>query len=70
LYNTCRSIQNGDVWEITWVERLARMGETRNAHRVSVGKCFGKCSLGRTEMEMKKKIGLGEIGVWKKGGRN
>jgi hypothetical protein len=64
LYSSPNIIRNIKSRRMRWTGNVARMGETRNAYRILVGKPEGKRPLGRPRRRWvdNVQIDLGEIG--------
>ncbi|KAJ4428116.1 hypothetical protein ANN_24130 [Periplaneta americana] len=64
LYYSPDIIRNIKSWRLRWAGRVARMGESRNAYRVLVGRSEGKRPLGRprSKWEDNIKMDLREVG--------
>jgi hypothetical protein len=64
LYSSPNIIRMIKLMRMRWAGHVARMGETRNANRISVGKADGKRPLGRARRRWvdNTKIDLREIG--------
>jgi hypothetical protein len=62
LYSSPRIIRIIKSRRMRWAGHVARMGKTRNAYRLLVGKPEGKRPLGRPSLVDTIRIDLGEVG--------